>query len=404
MKDHFAEKAKNHNSEQFVERLVKKVLPKPYHEEHRTFRDFLLILSYVFNVVSAATAAYFVYSTTEKIVTNKSISIALAIVFLVFLEIVKRYSSSMVFKKHYFRDSTPAGWLTFSIIIMLFSVSSSYFGTNKGIKDFTPDDPKIDQIKVEIAQINADLLAQKKTTWKGKITTQANKNISSLLAQKKQAKKQLSEVVGSSTLSVANLAEKVAIVSLILELGFLAIMAYIWYFAKRTLLELHPELFQDADGDGDFHLITAETNRLETAPQIGFRFGNKTKKTPPPPQPKPETNQAETPVATEVSAETKTETVPKQKPETKVVFIKSETEIKPVPEQVKQLFRQIQSYLSKLEKGKGSIETNCRNVDSRLQNIKDYLEELDDQQLQKKLISIEKRYQAAIADWHRIRS
>ena len=80
-----------------MDRLAKKFTPKPYWKNYALLRGVVLVSSYLFNVLSAATAAILVFFFLRALVGSEVLAGTITAAALVALELVKRETGTRFF-------------------------------------------------------------------------------------------------------------------------------------------------------------------------------------------------------------------------------------------------------------------------------------------------------------------
>lgn len=143
----------------------------------------LSILSFLPNIMSATTAGFFVlyllsgYTQTVAIVLG-----ALLLMIVVAIEVGKRYLISGAAKDRYTVGKVAP--LAVGALVLLFgaSMGASYMGGKALVVETAappdrPHNPEVDSLKQLLAAENATIDRLQKTTWKGKVTSDAVKGI-----------------------------------------------------------------------------------------------------------------------------------------------------------------------------------------------------------------------------------
>lgn len=243
------------DEETFFQDLHDRVKNKSYFEQYQGFKSTIVWLSYLFNAASALTASYAVYWLTNKITGISAVSWLVAVIFLFFLEKIKRKSSSEFWQSLFFRQKFAKGWFALSVFCLLVSLTSSGFGVKEGTENLSPDaellfsdslanDYKNKIIKLEIE--NEEF--KKRRNHEGVIyhRTQAaikenKKMITGYQVRVLELEKKLE---GKNELLSENYSEEVKLtawtlvyLTLLMELLFEACIAYIWYYYFWSYVE-----------------------------------------------------------------------------------------------------------------------------------------------------------------------
>lgn len=242
------------NEESYFHGIEEQVRPKSYFHKYKGFQTTILLLSYLFNVVSALAASYLVFWAVKWITGMEWVAYALTIVFLFFMEQLKRKSSNEVYKTWFFERKLATGWLAFSLAVLILSIAANYFGADKGIRDFAPAPPLVEgdsvlkKLYLQLDGIEAEIANARSTKWKGTTTSESQRTIQELTRQKtpiqamilerekNQANRKASiEEIHSAKVEVT--ATALSLISALLELFFECCMAYLWYFNFRSFVE-----------------------------------------------------------------------------------------------------------------------------------------------------------------------
>lgn len=239
----------------FFEKLHDKVRNKPYFEQYKNFKNTVVWLSYLFNIASALTASYAVYWLTERLTGVAVIGFIVAVVFLFFLEKIKRKSSAEFWQVYFFKKEFATGWFGLSVFCLLISLASSGFGVKQGTEQLAPDaaliatDSLANTYRGEIAQLEAENKELKKQRnhegiifYRVQSSIKANKKmiadyqtrILDLDKQLQGKNEQLSEAYAAD---VKLTAWTLVWLTLFMELLFEACIAYINYFLMRSYIE-----------------------------------------------------------------------------------------------------------------------------------------------------------------------
>lgn len=126
------------DEETFFQNLHNKVRNKSYFEQYKSFKQLLIWLSYLFNIASAVTASYAIYWLIHRLTGISEVGYLVAILFLFFLEKIKRKSSTEFWQVLFFRQSIATGWLGLSLFCLMLSLVSSSFGVKGRSRKFSP--------------------------------------------------------------------------------------------------------------------------------------------------------------------------------------------------------------------------------------------------------------------------
>jgi hypothetical protein len=184
------EKYKQATTAAAAQRLQAKFRPKTYFEAYRTVFHVIYGASFMFNVLSAATASALVYFFLAGIMPPAGAIVATGAV-LVALEATKRLTASRLFISHV----TGKGVDVLAVLIVALlsgaSIASSYKGAERVVMEYTPPAPTTDRADLEalnaqIATIDAQIKTQQLNTWRGKLTVPAARTIEKLTRQREK--------------------------------------------------------------------------------------------------------------------------------------------------------------------------------------------------------------------------
>jgi len=198
-KNIFTKSFQQFDEKTFFENLENKIKPQSYFHKYQGFKNTVLALSYLFNVISALTASYLVFWLIKWLTGIAIVAYLLAGIFLFFIEQLKRKSSSEFFQVLFFKKKIAHGWLILSLAIFGLSVTSTYYGTDKATGDFAPTAPIITQdsvLNILYAQLDTtenQINDARKTKWRGTTTRTSQQTIKELTTQKTQLLKAIEQ-------------------------------------------------------------------------------------------------------------------------------------------------------------------------------------------------------------------
>lgn len=175
------------------DRLQKKFTPKPYWKQYQILRGVVLASSYLFHVLSAATAAALVFLFIHGVTQSAIVSGVLTAVVLAALEIAKRITSTRLFSSFLQFGKLSAGLALSALCLSALSTAAAYFGAHRAVVEWTPPAQQISvdsltaPLRDQIATIDQQISDARKQTWKGKITAPAQRTIERLTRQKETA-------------------------------------------------------------------------------------------------------------------------------------------------------------------------------------------------------------------------
>jgi hypothetical protein len=248
--DHFTDTA-------LYSRLVEKFKPKPYYIKFKPLRVIALVASYLFNVFSGVTASvlvfFFAYGLTGSTIAAGIITTA----FLAVLEITKRRTFGVLFRDAMqYRKASPGliALALFALTISGLSITSSYFGADRTIREFTADPQLVNAdtitapIRAELAEIDQQITDARNTKWMGTTTRTSQQAIKNLTEQKAALVARLVEIESRADRRNDQLEQEhqarteitaghFAAVTLFLELLFILCAFYLEFYDYRSLAE-----------------------------------------------------------------------------------------------------------------------------------------------------------------------
>jgi len=248
--DHFQE----FGNARLFERLQKKFKPKPYHYQYRIIRAVVLGSSFLFHILSAATAAALIWLFISKLISSEILAGAITLAALAALELSKRETSGRFFHDYLqFGKFSPA--LAFAVIgLAAISTTCSYFGAEKAVKHFTAAptlisaDSTTAPLRSNLAAIDQQISAARATKWNGKTTERSQRTIERLTRQKEMILGELVRVqqrtdgkndateTDHATTTEAN-ATGFAAFTLVCELLLIVALFYLEYYDYRSHAE-----------------------------------------------------------------------------------------------------------------------------------------------------------------------
>jgi uncharacterized protein YukE len=248
--DHFNE----FGNARLFERLEKKFKPKPYHYQYRIIRAVVLGSSFLFHILSAATAAALIWIFISKLISSEVLAGAITLVSLAALELSKRETSGRFFHD-YLQFGKFSGALAFAVIgLAVISTTCSYFGADKAVKQFTAAptlisaDSTTAPLRASLAGIDQQISAARGTTWNGKTTERSQRTIDKLTRQKEtilselirvqqriDGKNDTTETDHTSTTNAT--AAGFAVFTVVCELLLILCLFYLEYYDYRSISE-----------------------------------------------------------------------------------------------------------------------------------------------------------------------
>lgn len=243
------------NEKSMLESLHKRVKPKSFYNQHKAWKVFIEVLSYLFNFVSVSTTGLAAYLLVDTLGGHKILGIIIGIALVICIEILKRKSSSEMWQIWFFRRRFAKGWFLLSLSIAAFSVFSSGYGTKEGTNELTPDPELIaksetlqshyatvEKLDAEIADLRANKNSKGVTFYKLYPTIDAKtKTVEEYRAKILDLEEDLE---GKNATLTDDYQSKVEItgwalvtVVVICEIAFELCIAYVWYFYFRSYVE-----------------------------------------------------------------------------------------------------------------------------------------------------------------------
>lgn len=251
----FADAFQQFDEDSFFASLHHQVKNKSYFEKYKGFKTTLLWLSYLFNVASALTASYAVYWLTHQITGVQLLSWIIAVVFLFFLEKIKRKSSTEFWQVLFFQRQLAAGWLALSLACLGISLASSAFGVKEGTEDLGPGaeliatDSTAQAYRQRIAQLEDDNRrleqqrnAQGEIYWPAQKEKEKNKAMiadlqSRILTLDQKLEGHNEELSDEYREDIQLTAWTLVYVTIAMEILFELCIAWIWYYYFRSYVE-----------------------------------------------------------------------------------------------------------------------------------------------------------------------
>lgn len=250
----FAKTFHKFDEERFFDRLEEKVQQQSYFHRYKGFKNVIVALSYLFNLVSAFTASYLVFWLIKWLTGFAIIAYGLAAVFLFFIEQLKRKSSSEFFQVWYFEKRMAAGWLLLSFSILIASTVSTYYGTEQATWDFSPtasvitQDSTLNSLYAQLERTEKQITQARETRWRGTTTSKSQATVDKLtdqktsllnaIEQREKNKDGDNEVITTEhEAEIKITATTLAWLTVLFELLFEACIAYIWYYLYRSYVE-----------------------------------------------------------------------------------------------------------------------------------------------------------------------
>jgi hypothetical protein len=305
---------KDFNNSRLFKRLKEKHQPKPYWKSNRKMYLAVLSTSYLFNILSALTAAALVFMFVMGLTNSATISAVITAAALLSLEYMKRETAGKLFHGALQFKSAPSGLIATVVLLSGISTTASYFGAEATVMQFTRPvqltdmSDQIAPLEGQIKEIDDQIKSAAQTTWQGKMTPRAQRTVDRLSASKAaltdelvRVRQRTDEINDEATYeheeTTAMNASAFAFFTAFSELALLLCLFYCQYYDFRSFAEYAHVSARDAakeasgrasngfrrmNGEGRNHyeesLDMANQMRqmrqeVSERPQIGFRYG-----------------------------------------------------------------------------------------------------------------------------------
>ena len=307
---------KDFNNSRLFKRLKEKHRPKPYWQSNRKMYLAVLSTSYLFNILSALTAAALVFMFVMGLTNSATISAVITCAALLSLEYMKRETAGKLFHGWLQYKSAPAGLIATVVLLSGISTTASYFGAEATVMQFTRPvqltdmSDQIAPLEGQIKAIDEQINAAAQTTWAGKMTPRAQRAVDRLSASKAaltdelvRVRQRTDEMNDEATYeheeTTAMNASAFAFFTAFSELALLLCLFYCQYYDFRSFAEYaHVAAkgarvsngygrmngatsngrYQPDDKPGQFEVANelriGHTDVINERPQIGFKYGN----------------------------------------------------------------------------------------------------------------------------------
>ena len=308
---------KDFNNSRLFKRLKEKHQPKPYWKSNRKMYLAVLSTSYLFNILSALTAAALVFMFVMGLTNSATISAVITAAALLSLEYMKRETAGKLLHGWLQFKSAPAGLIATVVLLSGISTTASYFGAEATVMQFTRPvqltdmSDQIAPLEGQIKEIDDQIKSAAQTTWQGKMTQRAQRTVDRLSASKAaltdelvRVRQRTDEINDEATYeheeTTAMNASAFAFFTAFSELALLLCLFYCQYYDFRSFAEYAHVAAKEAanagnsangrasngfrrmNGEGRNHyeesLDMANQMRqirqeVSERPQIGFRYG-----------------------------------------------------------------------------------------------------------------------------------
>ena len=237
-----------------MDRLGKKFTPKPYWKNYALLRGVVLCSSYLFNVLSAATAAALVFFSLRSLLGSDLLAGAITGAALIALELVKRETGQRFFHDLLQFRKMSFGLAGVVVLMMGLSTTASYFGAKRAVTEFTPPpvtvraDSLTAPLMAQISATDAQIKAAAQMKKKGVVTASAQRTIERLSKQKETALGEVARIQARTDtrndnaetkheLSTKINANGFAAITLTSELLLLLCLWYLQFYDYRSFVE-----------------------------------------------------------------------------------------------------------------------------------------------------------------------
>ena len=295
------------------DRLQSKFTPKPYYYQYRTLRAVVLGASFLFHILSAATAAALIFLFIFNLLPHTAAAGAITFAALLGLELSKRETSGRFFHDALQFGKFSPGLLFVVVGLAAVSTACSYYGAEKAVRQLTPPPALVNAdsitapIQGQIATIDQQITDARKTKWKGKTTVQSQRTIERLSRQKEKLTDELirrqertdtrndATETDHATTTAAN-AEGFALFTLGCELLLLLCLWYLQFYDFRSFAEycrrpaaskpdaagfghrrgdsLAGEMLHNSNGNGHHNANGTPAGMMSDNPAHGATWGN----------------------------------------------------------------------------------------------------------------------------------
>lgn len=235
----------------FVESCLNEFIEKSVIDGNRQKIKTLTLWSYLPNIISLTTAAFFiVYLMESYSVLIRVFLVTLLLIVAAAIEYGKRALINETGKTYFLTDKIPSGLFAGVVVLVLVSMTISFIGGNKLVTETAKDpekinNPKVDSLNAMLQTEIATIERLKKTTWKGRIVENAQLGLlnsqkiqSSLLDQIAELEAADNDVYQKVLADSTNKVENFGYV-----LGSVAVLAdFLLFFLLWTIKKLKHEI------------------------------------------------------------------------------------------------------------------------------------------------------------------
>lgn len=291
-----ADRHDDFNNERLFKRLEEKHRPKPYWKQYQRLYYVVFGTSFLFHLLSAATAAALIYFFLFGIFQNEAAAGAVTLAALAALEYAKRETSGRFFQNYLQFRKIETGLLIAVVGLSAISTAASYFGAAQAVKVFTPPPvleapPATADNRDQVAEIDRQISEQQKNTWNGKLNTRAARTIEKLTAAKlaliestaaqtERTAINNAQIQEAHTTATETSAAGFALFTLCSEILLIVALFYLTYYDFRSFAEYSHATAGASTGAttgaSSINTTTIQTSPTEAAPRpvVGFKYGN----------------------------------------------------------------------------------------------------------------------------------
>ncbi len=235
-------------------RLSEKFTPKPYFKQYATLRTVVLVASYLFNILSACTAAILVFFFLASMIREPITAGIITAVALVALELTKRETNARFWNDILQFGKFSAGLCAIVFLLSAISVGSSFFGAKRAVNEFSAPAPLVNPdsltapLQAQLNAIDQQVKEARETKWKGTTTTRSQRTIERLtrqretltaelarVSQRADSRNDATEQTHAQELQLN--AKHFALFTLICEVLFILAAFYLEYYDYRSFAE-----------------------------------------------------------------------------------------------------------------------------------------------------------------------
>lgn len=254
-KNPFTEAFNEYRNSKAAARLEQKFRPRPYYQRRAALRLFALCASYLFNTLSAVTAAVPIYFFLFALTDAVAVGAVGAVAFVIVLEIGKRLAANPTFSER-LKSGTLPPVIVVVVLLTALSVTLSYHGAKTGFeKAVTPPPPaNLDSIAApyfaRIDTLTAQRIAAENTRYTSGNTTRESRQTVAILTEQiaridteraaavADAKRENKAVALAAATDTGFTAQIFALFTLLCEVCFLWCVGYCNYYDFRSHTEM----------------------------------------------------------------------------------------------------------------------------------------------------------------------